>query len=95
MRASEITLAVIKKFCREDYDDQDDILKDVILPTARSFVISYTGLGTDELDDHEDITIALLVLCSEMYDERRYTVDMSSLNPLAKGILDLHCKNYV
>ncbi|MBR1751908.1 MAG: head-tail connector protein [Ruminococcus sp.] len=95
MCVSDIDLNSLKKFCREDFDDQDDMLEDIILPSAKSFVISYTGLNETELDDHEDITIAVLVLSAEMYDERRYTVDSANLNPLVKSILDLHCNNLI
>ena len=89
MLVSEIGKDNIKSFCREDYDDQDELILDVILPAAKSFIQSYTGLGKNELDDHEDMTVALLVLCAEMYDNRRYSVDVVNLNPLVRQILDL------
>lgn len=93
MRVSEITLEAVKHFCKEDYDDQDILISDVMIPAGKAFICSRTGLAEFELDDYEDITIALLVIVSEMYDNRRLTVDTDRLNPLVRQILDLHDNN--
>lgn len=95
MKISEVSVQQIKDFCREDYDDSDELLNFLMLPAAKAFICSYTGLTPDELDEHEDITAALFTIVSEMHDNRRFTVDTNTLNPLAKGILDLHSVNLI
>jgi uncharacterized phage protein (predicted DNA packaging) len=95
MKVSELTPGLIKDYCREDYDDSDDLIVHIMLPAAKAFICSHTGLKSDELDDYEDITVALLAIVAEMHDSRRLTVDNNTLNPLAKGILDLHDRNLI
>lgn len=93
MRLSEVTIYTVKQFCKEDYDDQDALIESVMMPAAAAFISSHTGIEKDALDEYEDITIAFLVTVAEMYDNRRYTVDVTNLNPLVKQILDLHDNN--
>ena len=95
MRVSELNKDIIKNFCKEDYDDNDALIMSVMLPAAKAYICSYTGMSKDQLDGHEDITVALLVIVAEMYDNRRLTVDVDRVNPLAKGILDLHDNNLI
>jgi len=65
----------------------------IILPAAKSYVLNYTGVAAADIDSYEDITIALMVLCSDMYDNRQMTVDKSDVNKVVQSILDMHCLN--
>lgn len=49
----------------------------------------------ESLDDHEDICIAILVLCQDMYDNRCLYVDKSNINKVVESILYMHCKNFI
>ena len=44
-----------------------------------------------QLDDYEDITLAVMALVADMYDVRQYTVTNAEVNPTVKSILDQHC----
>lgn len=93
MKVSDIDYDVVKRFCKEDYNDQDDLIDSIMLPAGIAYISSHTGIEQDALDNYEDLTIALLVIVAEMYDNRRFTVDAANINPLAKSILDLHDNN--
>lgn len=102
MKVSEVTLATLKNYIRVDHDE-DDVLLGAILVGAKAFIKGYTGLplvddlATEEIehniDQHEDISIALLVLCSEMYDNRSYSVDNHEVNPVVRTILQMYSVN--
>lgn len=91
MKPSEITAADIKSHLRDPDADNTDMM----LSAARAFVKGYTGLSSFEIDMHEDITIAILCLIGDMYDNRTFTVENDKINPAAKMILDLHSVNLV
>ena len=92
MKASQISVLNVKEYLRVCGND-DDALITSILSAAKAFAAGYTGLSMFELDRYEDMTIAIYVLCGEMYDNRIYTIESEKLNPIAKGILDMHSKN--
>lgn len=92
MKVSEITLDDIKNYIRIDSDNEDVFLNAVLLG-SKSFIKSYTGLDDEKIDEKEELVLSLFVLCAEMYDNRQYTVDKSTLNPIAKSILDMHSIN--
>lgn len=62
---------------------------------AINYCIGYTGLSVDGLDEHEDITIAVLTLISDMWDNRSMTVDRANVNRVIDTILGMHCVNLV
>lgn len=85
-----------------DYLRIDDImlsdarLLKAIIFASKAFIQSSCGIAEDfELDKYPDLTIAFLVLCAEMYDNRTYIVTNDKINPLVKSILDLHNRNVV
>lgn len=94
MRVSEVTLEVVKEFCGVSDNDSDALLT-ACISAAKSFVVSYTGLSAEEIDNHEDITTALLVLIYNMYADRDYTTANDKINPLVQSILALHSGNVV
>lgn len=60
---------------------------------AKSYIIAYTSIPDEELDNYEDITIAYLVLIADMYDNRSAYVDKSNPNRTVETILDFHRLN--
>jgi hypothetical protein len=48
---------------------------------------------TTGLDAHEDIVLAIYVLCQDMYDTRSYYVDKTNVNRVVEAILGMHCLN--
>lgn len=96
MKVSEITL---KDICRqlrteETYLMEEDRKYLAILQTAAvDYVKGYTGLDEAAIDTHEDITIAVLVLISDMYDNRQMYVDKANTNRVVDTILGMYCEN--
>lgn len=96
MKVSEVTLEYVLKYLRIDMpDDYDKEIIVGIFPSALSFIKSYTGLDETAIDEHEDITIAYLVLIEDMYDNRTMNVSATNVNRTVKTILGMHSVNNV
>jgi len=92
MKISEVSIENIKNYLRIN-TNSDDVIIDAILVASKSYLISYTGLTVEVLDTKEDITIALMVLCSDLYENRAMTVQNDKVNKVVQSILDMHCIN--
>ena len=66
---------------------------EILKKAAIEYTKSYTGLSDAELEEHEDITIAVLVLISDMYDNRQMYVDRNNTNRVVDTILGMYSKN--
>lgn len=97
MKVSEITLETILNHIREgdDLEDEDMILLDTMKKASIEFCKSQTGLMLKELDEHEDVTIAVLTLISDMWDNRSMTIQKSNINIVVDAILGMHRTNLV
>ena len=77
----------------------DDVSKEemmhlqVIINSAQSFCLSYTGLTEEEADEYPDMALAAMILAADMYDVRSYTVDKDTVNPTVSTILGMHSRN--
>lgn len=103
MKISEVTIQDLKGYTRVDHIE-DDNLFNAILIACKSYISNYTGLPLvddpetidvveNNCDAHEDLTIALFVLASELYDNRTFTVQNDKVNTVIKSILDMHSVN--
>jgi uncharacterized phage protein (predicted DNA packaging) len=92
MKISEITIVELKNYLHI-YHMEDDNLISAILIASKAFVKNYTGLSDENLDISEDLTMAVFILASELYDNRTYTVDKTSVNPVIQTILNMHSVN--
>lgn len=92
MKISEITLENLKNYMRVDTEDEDTFI-DTILVGAKAYIKNYTGLTDEDIENKEDLSLVVYVLCSEMYDNRQYTVEKDKINPIIKSILDMHSIN--
>ena len=82
MKVSELSPDDVIRFARME-DTEADIDPSVLLAAAKGFVRGYTGLSDEELDEHDDMVLAVLVLCTEMYETR--TMDSRSIQPQSYG----------
>ena len=86
MKISEITDNQIKEYCGMS----DDVtILDIYKASAKAFILGYTGLTIDEIDTHEDLTLAYCVLINEMSFNR------DTLNPCVSTILSLYSRNNI
>lgn len=102
MKISEVTQAVCAKYLRLTSGDYDETELSMCMEAAKQYIASHTGLpesSTDTtavtLDSYDDLTIAYLVACREMYDNRTMTVESAEANRLIDGITALHVRNLV
>jgi hypothetical protein len=93
-KVSEITAQDVADYIRIAELTQDD--ENFITSTinvAKDYILKYTGIKSDELDNYADMIIVVFVLCQDMYDTRELYVDNSNLNKVVEGILGLHQRN--
>ncbi|SHJ05991.1 uncharacterized phage protein (possible DNA packaging) [Anaerovibrio lipolyticus DSM 3074] len=92
MTVSEITIEILKNYLRIDGSD-DDVLLNHILQASIDYVCNYTGRTLEELEMYNDIPLAVLCLCSQLYENREYTTDKININPAISQILGSHSNN--
>ena len=80
---------------KENLEEEDVTLLEGAKSAAVASCGGYTGMTKEELDEHEDITIVVLTLVSDMWDKRSMTVDQSNINRIAETILGLYAKNLI
>lgn len=97
MKVSEIQLADICEHIHEIYGEltanEQRQLENIMLPAAVAFCAGQTGLSKEELDQHEDITIAVLEVIADMWDDRSMIVTNDKINPVVDRILFMHSNN--
>lgn len=94
MKQSELTVELVKEYLRINDDDNDVMMVGAILAAARQRAMAYTGRTSDELDNYDDVTLAILALCAELWDVRQATIQGGAqINPTTAGILDAYAVN--
>lgn len=93
MRFSQVKEADAIRFAKLDGSDISFV--EPFLDAAKGFVKHYTGLKDHELDFYPELSIAVLVMFTDMYDNRSMTVEQAAENRTAKAILDMHCRNLI
>lgn len=96
MRISEVTMKDFTDYLR--LDDPSEIEESEIermKASAVSYMIEYTGLTVDEMDQFEDMTQALFILVADMFDNRNLYIEgkASNVNKSVQTILGLHSVN--
>ncbi|MBQ8919444.1 MAG: phage gp6-like head-tail connector protein [Acidaminococcaceae bacterium] len=95
MKVSEITV----EFLREDFVHCDDNSSNnnmiaMALAGAKRYCMSMCNLSEAELDDYDDMTLAVCALVADLYDVRQYSVDGSvTVNPTTANILGRYDRN--
>lgn len=92
MKISEVTITDLKEYANVDHDYDNNIFSSILL-SSKSYIKSYTGLNEEQIDSKEELTIALMILCNEMYENRIYTVENDKVNKIVNSILDMHSIN--
>ena len=96
MKVSELTGDFIATFCRVDDDATDrQLIETLFLPAAKSYITGHTGMTAQEMDEHEDIPIAVCALCSQMYDNRSVEVASDKVNPVVADIIGKYDRNLI
>lgn len=91
---SQLTINDIVDYLRlPEVTPEDSTFIDTILEASKAYVYKYTGLTPEAVDEALDITIAVYVLCQDMYDNRSMYVDNANVNKVVEAILGLHSVN--
>ena len=96
MKVSEITPEYIADYARVDELDEITLMQiQSALTAAVAYAKGYTGLNDEQLDEHEDITIAVLIIATDMYDNRNLYQDykFKETNKTVECILGMHSIN--
>lgn len=94
MKITEVNTNTLKDYLRiAKLQTDEDKLLEMIIASAKACVLSFTGLKEEEADKYQDLTIAFLLLCQDMYDNRSFYVDKNNINKVAETILFMHAGN--
>jgi hypothetical protein len=100
MKVSDITVSNIADYLKLDTEEYTDTEIQMYIDTAKTFIYGYTGIpitSTDitvkTLDNYEDFSIVVFILCQDMYNNRSLYVDKNSLNKVVDTILGMYCTN--
>lgn len=96
MKVSEITIDTLETFLKlnkDELDEEETTELEMILSSAIAYVKSYTGYTETELDEYEELTIAVLVIAQDMYDDRSMLVDKDKINLVLKTTIGMHQNN--
>lgn len=94
MKLSDLTFEIITAHSGiSDNSAETAALLDMYKAAATAFILGYTGMNSEMLDEHEDITVACCCIIDDMYNNRSMTVSRDTLNPTARQILDMHSRN--
>lgn len=97
MKLSELDLSLVKEYLRQD-GDEDDRLIIAIIEASKSYICNYTGQSIEQLEEHEDVTVAVLVLIAEFYNNRTINVNDRlnlRMNTMLEGLLGRHSVNLI
>ena len=93
-KVSDITAYDLADYMRLVEPDAGDInFLNASLMVAKDYILEYTGIEEEDLDNFKDMVIVVFVLCQDMYDNRSMYVDNSHVNRVVDTILGLHQRN--
>ena len=93
-KISDITYQDIADYIRlSEVSQSDQNYLTTLINISKDYILKYTGIDEDELDDYTDLIIVVFVLCQAMYDTRAMYVDNSNLNKVFETILGMHQNN--
>ena len=89
---SQITPADLAEYLRlTEVTGDDENTLSTMLGIAKAYISGYTGLSN--LDEYQDLVIAVFVLVQDMWDNRVLYVDKPNLNRVVETILNMHQRN--
>ena len=93
-KISDITYQNIADYIRlSEVTEDDQNYLTMLINISKDYILEYTGIDEDNLDNYTDLIIVVFVLCQDMYDTRSMYVDTSNLNKVVDTILGMHQTN--
>lgn len=97
MKLSEVNLTFVKEYLRQD-NSEDDALIQLLLDASKDYIVNYTGLSLEQLEQYQDVCIAVLVLVAEFYDNRTISINDKlnlRVNTMLESLLSRHSINLI
>lgn len=97
MNVGMLNLEHIKNYLRIDTDEDDHLIL-ALLNSSKEYILSYTGMQMQELEEKSSLVPAILILVSSLYDNRTLeTIGKVSTQKidLVNNMLSLYCKNNI
>lgn len=93
-KISDITYQDIADYIRlSEITENEQNYLTMLINISKDYILKYTGIDEDNLDNYTDLIIVVFVLCQDMYDTRSMYVDNSNLNKVVDTILGMHQNN--
>jgi len=93
-KISDITYENIADYIRlSEVSEEDQNYLTTLINISKDYILKYTGIEEDNLDNYTDLIIVVFVLCQDMYDNRSMYIDNSNLNKVVDTILGMHQNN--
>lgn len=90
-KVSDLTVSDLTEYLRiVEVDPQETSFLNTVLEAAKNYAVSETGLGLSVLDNYPEITLAVLAIAQDLYDNRSVYVDKSNVSETISTILGLH-----
>ncbi|MGN0512745.1 MAG: head-tail connector protein [Lachnospiraceae bacterium] len=96
MLIKDVTKEQICEYMKLDYcelDVEEVVVLDAAIDAAFQYIINYTGISKEKIENMHDMTLAYLCLVQDMYDNRTLQIEKNTLNKTIQTILDMHCEN--
>ncbi|MFT8349472.1 head-tail connector protein [Clostridium saccharoperbutylacetonicum] len=93
IKINEVTTDVLINYCNAYEEDKQ--LLEIFKDASVQYIKSHTGLTNEEMNVLDDLTVALLVLVSGMFDSKSLECSKDKVNLILDSILGLHSKNLV
>jgi len=90
-KVSDITVTDLVEYLRiTELDDVQEKFLKTALEAAKNLVVSETGLSLSDLDKYPDMTLAVMAITQDLYDNRSVYVDKSNVSETISTILGLY-----
>ncbi len=97
MRVSNLTPEYVRMWLGYSDEAEDDVrnTRDIMLAltAAISAAASYSGLTVAQMDEYEDITVAVLGICNDYLTNNRPEQAERKMNAMSADILGRHSRN--
>lgn len=90
MRLDTVDLNTVKSYLNIYHDLDDSLIENVIMPSAKGYIASFTKRTEEELNEYAEVVTAFLILCAYIYDNRSLEVGSDEINNVLKHTLGMH-----
>lgn len=92
MKFKDVDLDLLKQHLKVNYNDDDQLLT-AILEAGKDYIQKYTSRDIESLNNSDSLSIALLVICADFYEERNYSTNEYKPNMLVENMLNMSRDN--